>query len=131
MSRKERLREAMDRKRVTLRGLAQLAALSCNTILKFANGADVRLSVAGRLAKALGVSAPWLAYGIDVEPLTSASALFVRVDCVLNPQSMAWVSDLRGLLPGLPVVFVRADAASVGTAHQFHQLQASNATIAG
>ncbi len=101
----------MDHKRVSSRELARAAKVSGSAIFNFANGSDIRLSVAERLARALGVSAPWLAFGIDVEPLTNAAALFVRVDCVLNPQSVAWVEDLRRILPDLPVVFVRADVA--------------------
>lgn len=111
--RKRRLRHALDVAGLTIEELCAKSTVSRTHVFCFSRGDNATLAIVERLAKALNVSASWLAWGVDVDALSNASALLVRVDDVLNPESHAWVADLRRVVPGMAVAFVRADAVTL------------------
>lgn len=106
----ERLALALQRAGLTHRQLAALGSVSRSTLQRLRSGevARLRMDTIGRVARALGCSAAWLAYGLEAAPLrlAPADALIVRVslrDCC-NAELQAWVDELRRAAPGHPVV---------------------------
>ncbi len=104
MTRGERLKHALKLQRWTIVELARRSTASYETIRNVIANKDVTVSMLERIARALGVSPAWLAFGVDVRKMKRCPALSVTGD-PLDPEIIAFVEDVRRSCPDLPIVF--------------------------